>query len=432
MNSMAKEASTTTARPEAEDLENAREYEHTHENLQECVHEHVHILAHKSPTSLLEAHARPDETTNRRETLNQRIDEDERPFLTKTVFQDMLKDPDFFYNDLNELLHKTADLKAHAENYRKQLQEARQAITRNEAILDRVLAQNPEPTSARTSPSPESSRRPGKIPDPPLFDGTSKDGSTFDNWLIQVKNKLRGNAESYPTEDLKIIYVAGRVNGAALALISPRLGASNSHAYQTVEELYEHLYELYGDPNKERNARQAFKDLVMKKGQTFQEFYALFLRYVADGNIGARDLKDDLNDKLTWKLQESVATYYNDLTITTSQLARYCTTIDQQIRTRFEKRDQASKKPEGPERMSSKPTPRPQVPTNPLSSERLTTTKAGPSLTGLKCYNCFESGHLSRDCPKPPTERTRQIQAAKIAQVSDEKEVNENPGKEHP
>ena len=67
-------------------------------------------------------------------------------------------------------------------------------------------------------------------------------------------------------------------------------------------ELYEHLEELYGDPNKEKNARQAFKSLVMKRGQTFQEFYAMFLRNVADGNISPQDLKDDLNDKLTWKL----------------------------------------------------------------------------------------------------------------------------------
>jgi hypothetical protein len=118
------------------------------------------------------------------------------------------------------------------------------------------------------------------------------------------------------------------VSGNALALISPRLEASNLYIYGTVAELYDHLYELYGDPNKERNARQAFKNLVMKKGQTFQEFYTLFLRHVADGNISTQDLKDELNEKLTWKLQESVVTYYNDSAITTSQFVRYCTTID--------------------------------------------------------------------------------------------------------
>jgi hypothetical protein len=111
------------------------------------------------------------------------------------------------------------------------------------------------------------------------------------------------------------------VGGHALALISPRLNQDSRHAYETIRELYTYLEKLYGDPNKERNARQAFKELSMKKGQTFQEFYALFLRHVADGNINPQDLKDDLNDKLTWKLQEAVATYYNNPAIRTTEFA---------------------------------------------------------------------------------------------------------------
>ena len=183
-----------------------------------------------------------------------------------------------------------------------------------------------------------------KLPDPSLFDGSGKDGTTYDNWLIQVKNKLRGNVDAYPTKELRIIYAAGCMSDDALALISPRLDAANHHAYATVKDLYEHLDELYGDPNKEKNARHTFKELTMKKGQAFQEFYTMFLRCIADGNISPHDLKDDLNDKLTWKLQEAVATYYNDPTITLSQFARHCTTNDHQIRSRLEKRERAARK----------------------------------------------------------------------------------------
>jgi hypothetical protein len=253
----------------------------------------------------------------------------------------------------------------------------------------------------------------------PLFDGSNKDGVTFDNWLIQVKNKLRGNADAYPTEDLKIIYAAGRVNGDALALISPRLNAANRHAYETLSELYEHLEELYGDPNKERNARQAFKDLVMKKGQAFQEFYAAFLRCVADGNISARDLKDELNDKITWKLQEAVATYYNDPSITLAQFARHCTTNDQQIRARLEKRDRTVRRPEDARKAMT---------TQSLRAGKATEEEKAPQVNRrqpvaattmeLKCYNCYEVGHIAWNCPKPKTERTRQVLAAKLAAVS--------------
>ncbi|KAH0551105.1 hypothetical protein GP486_007549 [Trichoglossum hirsutum] len=222
-------------------------------------------------------------------------------------------------------------------------------------------------------------RRSMKLPDPPLFDGSTKDGVTirtlradiclhtplvhmwshiarttkrrchgcaptggrlwatqgplvtvtYNNWLVQVENKLRSNADAYLTKDLKIIYVAGRVSGDAFTLISSCLRAMNWHAYETIDKLYGHLEELYGNPNKERNACQAFKDLTMKKKQTFQEFYLMFLRCVANRNISPRDLKDNLNDKLTWKLQEAVATYCNDPAITLSQFMKHYTTNDQ-------------------------------------------------------------------------------------------------------
>jgi hypothetical protein len=120
--------------------------------------------------------------------------------------------------------------------------------------------------------------------------------------LVQIKNKLCSNSDTYQTEDLKIIYISGRIGGHTLILISPCLNQDSRYIYETVRELYIYLEELYGNPNKEYNTRQAFKELSIKKGQTFQEFYTLFLRYIADGNINPQDLKDNLNNKLTWKL----------------------------------------------------------------------------------------------------------------------------------
>jgi len=52
---------------------------------------------------------------------------------------------------------------------------------------------------------------------------------------------------------------------------------------------------------------------------------------MAEGNISSYNLKEELNNKLTWKLQEFMIIYYIDLIITTSQFTQYCTTIDQQI-----------------------------------------------------------------------------------------------------
>jgi hypothetical protein len=195
----------------------------------------------------------------------------------------MLKDLEVLYTEVLKLITKVWDLCAYGENYCEQLHEAKQVIRRNEVILDRVITQEGSPPN---SPLPyKSAQCTMKLPDPSLFDGSSKDRTTYNNWLIQVENKLRDNASTYPTEELRIIYVAGHVSSDALTLILPRLDAVNHYVYTTVKELYEHLDELYGNLNKEKNARHTFKELTMKKGQTFQEFYPTFPCYIANGNI---------------------------------------------------------------------------------------------------------------------------------------------------
>ena len=102
-------------------------------------------------------------------------------------------------------------------------------------------------------PSPKGTRHTDKLPDPSLFNESSKDRPTFDNWLVQVKNKLQGNVDSYSTEDLKIIYTTSQVSSNALTLIFLQLEALNSHVYDTMIELYKYLYKLYSDLNKECN-----------------------------------------------------------------------------------------------------------------------------------------------------------------------------------
>jgi hypothetical protein len=68
-----------------------------------------------------------------------------------------------------------------------------------------------------------------KLPDPTLFTG---DCTVFDDWLVQIKNKLRGNTDSYPSEDLKIIYVSSRLTGNALALTNPRMDEDSPNRYR--------------------------------------------------------------------------------------------------------------------------------------------------------------------------------------------------------
>ena len=138
---------------------------------------------------------------------------------------------------------------------------------------------------------------------------------------------------------------------------------------------------------------------------------------MADGNINPQDLKDDLNDKLTWKLQEAVATYYNNPAIRTTEFARYCTTNDQQIRARYEKKEQASKKAN---KDTDKPSPGGAPRTKPAPKTPVIDKPAAPKLgsSDLKYYNCNGFGHMSRNYPEPKIEYIKQVLAAKLAALT--------------
>ncbi|KAH0538692.1 hypothetical protein GP486_008758, partial [Trichoglossum hirsutum] len=132
----------------------------------------------------------------------------------------------------------------------------------------------------------------------------------------------------------------------------------------------------------------------MKKEQIFQEFYSAFLHCMVDRNISPRDLKDDLNDKLTWKLQEA-------------------------IRARLERRDQTVRKPGGTRKAMPEQTLTRRTSKTMEGKQAPQLTRRQPALTTeLKCYNCFEPEHIVCNCPKPKTEKTKQILVAKLVEVS--------------
>jgi hypothetical protein len=273
------------------------------------------------------------------------------------------KEPDTLLSDINiiiksyrENVHRAVSYK-NAYSYNKAILENTKLYNAKleddikcyTAIVDRLITAPatpaipavpavPNPSPKNSEPSPAYSRpgspvsytpfggtRVAKLPDPTLFAG---DRTVFDNWLVQIKNKLQGNTDLYPSEDLKIIYVSSRLTGNTLALTNPRMNEDSPNRYRQLSEFYSHLKELYSDPNKMQNACCDFGKLQMRSGQVFQEFYTLFLRLSTEGSISLQDIKYELNEKLLLKLQESVRMYYNDPSVNATRFAQYCTTND--------------------------------------------------------------------------------------------------------
>ena len=122
-----------------------------------------------------------------------------------------------------------------------------------------------------------------------------------------------------------------------------------------------------------------------------------------------------------------VSMYYNDNSIDLTTFARHCTTIDQQIRTRYRRKDtQQAKKTETTTSRANSSANLPykakttQPVCNTTTTDQVTTTKL--YTPEIKCFNCFKLGHIARECPEPQTERskerTRQHFTAKLAALT--------------
>ena len=80
-----------------------------------------------------------------------------------------------------------------------------------------------------------------------------KDGlpHTFDTWKRAVRNKLRSNADHYPTEEAKLGYVLSRVGQPASDVLEPYLDDEAAVPLATYTQVFETLERVYGVPNEE-------------------------------------------------------------------------------------------------------------------------------------------------------------------------------------
>jgi hypothetical protein len=79
-------------------------------------------------------------------------------------------------------------------------------------------------------------------------------------WLSRMKNKLETHADHYPTEKSKIANAESRIGGDAIEHITPRM-IDTSNRFQTVEEIFAYLHQVFGDPDRKQTITRLYSKL---------------------------------------------------------------------------------------------------------------------------------------------------------------------------
>jgi hypothetical protein len=164
----------------------------------------------------------------------------------------------------------------HADQQSKQINEIQTILTRKEGIVEFLSEQQ---GSSRPHLSP-------KHPDPtPLKDNTDP---KYEHWKLEMEGKFKRNADHFPTEDDKKIYVYGQTEGEAKEHLTPRY---IDESFDTAKDMIDYLATIYVDRYKVQNAPHEYRRLVMKANQPFPEFYTKFSQLAGVARIPELSLR---------------------------------------------------------------------------------------------------------------------------------------------
>jgi hypothetical protein len=287
--------------------------------------------------------------------------------------------------------------------------------------------------------------------DPPNFD--NNDGEIqYKPWKEQILDKFEEDAPQFTSARSYMSYLFNCTKGDAQKHLYPRYTRDkrNQNPFTSYEGMLDTLDSIYLNAFEERDSRSAYRELKMTNRQSFQDFQTQFLHLANAGRIPEIDRFDDIYDKMTTALQDKLLIHRQLMNGDFNMLCTMAIGADSELKRLNVRRTQERKERE--ERLSKTPVSRPenrypqsrpdnavQKPASagfsllqrpsPAPPNRAQTQTQGAKLLELKCYNCFEPGHLSRDCPKPKRAIVNDIEGDEYADVQEDIDL-EDQGKE--
>ncbi len=135
---------------------------------------------------------------------------------------------------------------------------------------------------------------------------TDEDESIWDSWRVKIDDKLQTNVDHFDNENICIVYVISRLEDDAAEHIFARHRHDASHSYISIDELFEHLKEIYDELNKNRKCRRKY-NVLRQADKSFNVFYFDFMKLFSYLEYDDRTLMNDLQDKINNRLQNALS-----------------------------------------------------------------------------------------------------------------------------
>ncbi len=135
---------------------------------------------------------------------------------------------------------------------------------------------------------------------------TDEDESTWNSWRIKIDDKLQTNVNHFDNENICIVYVISRLENDAAEHIFAWRWHDALHSYISIDELFEHLKEIYDELNRNQKCRREYNALRQAE-KSFNVFYFNFMKLFSYLEYNNCTLMNDLQDKINNHLQNTLS-----------------------------------------------------------------------------------------------------------------------------
>ncbi len=214
-----------------------------------------------------------------------------------------------------------------------------------------------------------------------------------------MNDKLQANVDHFDNENICIVYVISRLEGDAAEHIFAWRWHDASHSYISIDELFEHLKEIYDELNRNRKCRRKYNAL-RQTDKSFNVFYFDFMKLFSYLDYDDCILMNDLQNKINNRLQNALSVCSENFTSLT-RLRIFLQDVNNKQRVNYQLRSQLRtvivKVTVVPDKRAA--TSLSAVTTSIIEYVKPTIFPTSESVrSSIVCYICKASDHLFKNC----------------------------------